>query len=108
MSNDERERGAALRPSDFVIRHSFVIRHWDFVIPEGGRLMKGMLTRRAGLTCLLAAVSCLLPACGWDGHFTILGYTTRPNYDLSIRTVYVPIFKNITMVRGLEFDLTRA
>jgi len=50
----------------------------------------------------------VIPACQWDGNFTILGYTTAPNYDKSIRTIRVPIFKNLTMRRGLEFDLTRA
>ncbi len=49
-----------------------------------------------------------LPACTEDGHFTIAGYSTRPNYDTSIRTIRVPIFKNLTLRRGLEFDLTRA
>lgn len=60
-----------------------------------------------GLLGLLCSVA-VLPGCGWDGHFTLLGYTTRPNYDPSIRTMYVPIFKNLTFRRGLEFDLTRA
>jgi hypothetical protein len=50
----------------------------------------------------------LLPSCAWDGQLDILGYTTRPNYDLGIRTIRVPIFKNNTFIRGLEFDLTRA
>lgn len=50
----------------------------------------------------------LATSCGWDGHFTVLGYTTRPNYDEGIRTVQVPIFKNNTFRRGIEFDLTRA
>jgi hypothetical protein len=57
---------------------------------------------------LLLATCLLLPACGADGHFSILGYTTVPTYDCSIRTVYVPIFQNVTFRRGLEFDLTRA
>jgi hypothetical protein len=55
-------------------------------------------------------VAFLLPSCQ-DGHLQILGYTSRPNYDMSIRTVHVPIFKNVTQGafrRGLEFDLTRA
>jgi hypothetical protein len=56
----------------------------------------------------LAAVALLLPSCTSDGHIDILGYTSRPNYDLSIHTVHVPIFKNVTYRRGLEFDLTRA
>ncbi len=57
---------------------------------------------------LLATVALTLPACTGDGNFTILGYTTRPNYDETIRTVYVPIFENRTVYRGLEFYLTRA
>jgi hypothetical protein len=57
---------------------------------------------------LLAATALLLPSCEGGGHFTILGYTTRPNYDCNIKTVRLPIFKNRTLYRGLEFDLTRA
>jgi hypothetical protein len=58
-----------------------------------------------GLTALSAL---LLSSCEGGGQFTVFGYTTKPNYDLSIHTVYVPIFKNLTLRRGLEFDLTRA
>jgi hypothetical protein len=58
-----------------------------------------------GLTALSAL---LLSSCEGGGNFTVLGYTTKPNYDLSIHTVYVPIFKNLTLWRGLEFELTRA
>jgi hypothetical protein len=54
------------------------------------------------------ALALMLPSCEWDGNFTILGYTTEPNYDTTIHTVRVPIFKNLTMRRGLEFDLTAA
>src|SRR6266849_5233685 len=61
-----------------------------------------------GSCVLLASLALLLPSCGWDGQFTVLGYTTRPNYDCTIRSVRVPIFKNVTFRRGLEFDLTRA
>ncbi len=46
--------------------------------------------------------------CSSDGHFTILGYTTRPVYDPTIKTVYVPIAQNISYFRNLEFDLTQA
>jgi hypothetical protein len=62
---------------------------------------------RAGLV-VLAALSLLLPACDSTGNFTVLGYTTRPNYNPDIRTVRVPIFKNDTFYKGLEFDLTEA
>ncbi|HYV36822.1 MAG TPA: LPS assembly lipoprotein LptE [Gemmataceae bacterium] len=66
------------------------------------------LIRGGGLTLIALAIA-LLPGCNtWDGHFSILGYTTRPMYDLGIRTVRVPIFKNLTMERGLEFQLTEA
>ena len=51
----------------------------------------------------LAGVSCTS-----RGHFCIFGYTTQPNYDECIKTVYVPIFENKTFRRGLEFDVTRA
>jgi hypothetical protein len=49
-----------------------------------------------------------MPACTPDGHFTVLGYSTAPNYDCSIHTVRVPIFDNRTFRRGLEFQLTEA
>ena len=49
-----------------------------------------------------------MASCESWGHFTFLGYTTRPNYDECIKTVYVPIFDNKTFRRGMEFDLTRA
>jgi hypothetical protein len=59
---------------------------------------------------LLAAalLACLIPACSQDGHLAILGYTTAPNYDCSIKTVRVPIFENKTYRRNLEFQLTDA
>lgn len=57
---------------------------------------------------LLCSLVLWLPACAGDGHFSVLGYTTRPNYEAGIRTVYVPIFENRTFRRGFEFELTRA
>jgi hypothetical protein len=60
----------------------------------------------------MAAAMIAMPACAGDGHLNLLGYTTRPNYDTGIRTVYVPIFENKTMQagpwRGLERQLTDA
>jgi hypothetical protein len=69
--------------------------------------MISTLTRRA-LLGLSLVLSVGLSSCNWDGNFTILGYTTYPNYDMGIHTVRVPIFKNVTFYRGMEFDLTRA
>jgi hypothetical protein len=70
-----------------------------------------MPLKRSGLG-LLAAVCLLLPSCQGDRDFCILGYTSKPNYDCSIHTVRIPIFKNNLMgdsvTRGLEFQLTEA
>jgi hypothetical protein len=63
---------------------------------------------RCWFLCLAAGLALMLSACQEGGHFCILGYTTQPNYDLTIHTVYVPIFKNTTFSQGLEFELTRA
>jgi hypothetical protein len=64
---------------------------------------------RSKIHAILAALGLLsVCSCGWDGHFTLLGYSTRSNHDPSIRTVHVPVFKNVTFWRGLEFELTEA
>jgi hypothetical protein len=69
------------------------------------------MTRRcAALAVLLAGLA--LTGCEAGGHFTFLGYTTRPNYDTCIKTIYVPQFKCTIMLdetrRQIPFDLTRA
>jgi hypothetical protein len=67
------------------------------------------MTRLFFLGLLAAAAT----GCAGDGHFCLLGYSTRPNYDTRIRTVCVPMIKNrsayvVTPVVGLEQDLHRA
>jgi hypothetical protein len=78
-------------------------RYW-----QGGEAMS---LKRNGLG-LLAAFCLMLPSCQGDKDFCILGYTTKPNYDCSIHTVRIPIFKNNLMgdsvTRGIEFQLTQA
>ncbi len=69
--------------------------------------MRAWFSAQRLAACVLAAAGLLLSGCQ-DGHFTFLGYTTEPNYDGGIQTVYVPIPQNITFRRGLEFDLHRA
>src|SRR3954453_5520527 len=64
------------------------------------------MTRLFFLGLLAAAAT----GCSGDGHFCLLGYSTRPNYDTRIRTVSVPMIKNktnyvVTPVVGLEQDL---
>jgi len=70
-----------------------------------------MSLKRTGLG-LLAVVCLVLPSCQEDRNWCVLGYTTKPNYDCSIHTVRIPIFKNNMMgdsvTRGIEFQLTQA
>jgi hypothetical protein len=62
---------------------------------------------RQAARAVLAFAGLFLPACAQDGQLSFLGYTTQPNYDMKIHTVRVPIFKNYSFRRGLEFELTR-
>jgi hypothetical protein len=54
----------------------------------------------------------VLGGCQTGRDFTFLGYSTKPLHDESIRTVYVPVFKNVafqtTPNREMEVDITRA
>lgn len=70
--------------------------------------MANPLPRGRAWCCLTVLAALLLAGCESGGHFTLLGYSTRPNYDGDIRTVYVPIFQNVTFRKGLEFQLTQA
>lgn len=69
--------------------------------------------KRIGII-LLAAAAVLTPACQtWDGHFSVAGYSTKPNYDLRFKTVRVPVCKTrtnwtVTPTVGMEMDLQRA
>src|SRR5262245_41953176 len=66
-------------------------------------------SRRSALRLLLGGSAATVSGC-MGGSF--LGYTTEPNYNPEIRTVYVPIFKTPTLettpYRGMDFTLTRA
>jgi hypothetical protein len=70
-----------------------------------------MIRRRfTALAVVLAGV--VLAGCQGGGNFCFLGYTTQPNYDTCIKTVYVPMFQSQIMLdetrRELPEDLTRA
>jgi hypothetical protein len=71
----------------------------------------GRMTRRTALAALLGGGAAAAAGCASGGHFSLLGYTTAPNYDPSIHTVYVPIFKTKVLetspYRGVEMTLTR-
>jgi hypothetical protein len=68
-------------------------------------------SRRGFLAGLLIGGTGLATGCGWDGHFTILGYSTQDNYDHNIKTIYLPLAKNkalqTTPYREMEVELTR-
>ena len=70
------------------------------------------ISRRTALAAIVGGGTAALAGCSNGGHFSFLGYSTTPNYDPEIRTVYVPIFKSkffeTTPFRGIEFTLTRA
>lgn len=76
-------------------------------MPTASHAVKVRKRLRYALCLALGAVALVLPACEWDGHFTILGYSTQPNYDANIHSVYVPIFKNNTLYRELGPELTQ-
>jgi len=69
-------------------------------------------SRRQALLTFGAGSLAALTGCNWDGHFSLLGYSTRPNYAPELKTIYVPIFNNKafqwTPHRGAEMELTRA
>lgn len=60
----------------------------------------------------VALIALCAPGCqSSSGHFCLFGYSPKPMYDTNIHTVYVPIFKNVTLRdttrQGVEYDLTR-
>lgn len=70
-----------------------------------------VVSRRRFVFGLFGLGAAVTSGCHSGGGFNLLGYTTEPNYDPSIQTVYVPIFKSkvfeTTPYRGMEFKLTR-
>ncbi len=64
--------------------------------------------RGVGFAAVASGVLFVSACANENWHFSLLGYTTEPNYDTCIKTVYVPIFQNESFRRGLEFDLQRA
>ncbi len=77
--------------------------------------MTSAISRRTWLLIpplLGAALALALPSCETGGNFTLFGYTTQPNYRTDIRTVRVPILKNVlyldSTTQGIEFQITDA
>ncbi len=56
---------------------------------------------------LIVAITLASAGCQGPGDFELFGYTTKTQFP-AIRTIRVPIFKNRTFVKGIEFQLTEA
>ncbi|MEZ6140019.1 MAG: LPS assembly lipoprotein LptE [Zavarzinella sp.] len=73
--------------------------------------MSSLHNRRTFLGTTLGFATTLVCGCASDGQWSLLGYSTRPNFDPSIQSVYIPVFKNRAFVTGpyrdLEMHLTR-
>lgn len=63
------------------------------------------MTAKRSLAILMLAPMLLLPACASD---PTQGYAFASTYDTQIKTVAVPIFRNESMARGIELQLTEA
>jgi len=66
------------------------------------------ISRRTAMAMLFGGSAAIATGCK---SFGLLGYSTAPNYDPGIRTVYVPMFKcrmlQTSPFRGIEFTMTR-
>lgn len=71
-------------------------------------------TRPAALLAIAAGLfaGACATGCRGGGDFSLFGYTTAPPFDPSVRSVYIPVFKNTTFHtsphRGIEADVTQA
>ncbi len=61
---------------------------------------------------IFLSILALTAGCQNVRDFSFLGYSTKPQFDESIRTVYVPVFKNLAFQtmpnRELEVDITKS
>jgi hypothetical protein len=61
---------------------------------------------------LLALAAAAVAGCRSDGELNIFGYSSGGLFDPNVRTVYVPVFKNVALLttpnRELEVDITLA
>jgi len=86
-------------------------REWGAAVTRMPRIVGNFA---ATATATLLGISCLatLSGCVGDGDLTVLGYSTVPPYDPNIRSVHIPVFKNVAFVtdpyRGIEVEATQA
>jgi hypothetical protein len=65
---------------------------FGFLPHQGGGGRGSLLSQGGRLHFWIVATALLLPSCEEGRNFTLFGYTTCPQYDLTIHNVYVPIF----------------
>ena len=74
--------------------------------------MRNEIGRRTFLVSALAAGALSALGCRSGGNINLFGYTTEPQFDPNIRSVYIPTFKLTAFVtspyRGIDVDVTRA
>lgn len=68
------------------------------------------MTRFPRIPLLVVLIAAFVGCQGKELNF--LGYSTAPQFDPNIRSVYIPVFKNVAFVtnphRGIEIELTQA
>ena len=70
------------------------------------------MNRRSFLLAALGTGSLLGIGCRADSNLKLFGYTTEPQFDPNIRSVYIPTFKLTAFItnpnRGIDVDVTEA
>ena len=70
------------------------------------------MNRRGFLLAAFGTGSLLAIGCRTDSNLKLFGYTTEPQFDPNIRSVYIPTFKLTAFItnpnRGIDVDVTEA
>ncbi len=70
------------------------------------------MNRRTFLLLSLGAATPLALGCRSGGNIKLFGYTTEPQFDPNIRSIYIPTFKLTAFItspyRGIDVDVTQA
>ena len=70
------------------------------------------MNRRRFILSALGTGSLVAIGCRADSNLKLLGYTTEPQFDPNIRSVYIPTFKLTAFItnpnRGIDVDVTEA
>ena len=64
--------------------------------------------KRTALLLFTGLACVVLASCQSTGNWEVFGYRVGPRHDTNIRSIRVPIFRNMTFQRDVEFELTEA